>query len=168
MRPYLVDFLESLERQSARQFDLLICNDGLHDFDFSRFDLNIRFVDCSGTPAAIREQGIKLLIDRGYDIAIFGDSDDYFDNMRVENALSLLERYDLVVNDVSLVDQEGNMLLENYFSHRIRHLEEIDCDFVADKNIFGLSNTAVRLSQENCIEGGAREETEVPAQYRRV
>lgn len=146
MRSFLDDFIRSLQQQSVQSFDLIVCNDGLLDYDFPGQDLNIRVVDCSGTPAAIREQGIRWMSENGYKLAIFGDSDDYFDHRRVESSISLLDRYDIVVNDVSLVNQSGNLLLGNYFSHRIKHLEEIEPGFVSDCNIFGLSNTAARLS----------------------
>jgi len=146
MRPYLDDFLRSLQQQSIQSFDLVVCNDELRDFDFSVHGFNVRVVNCSGTPAAIREQGIRWLIENDYEQAIFGDSDDFFDRRRVESALSLLDRYDIVANDISLVDQAGNLLLGNYFTNRIKHLDEIPPDFVSDCNIFGLSNTAVRLA----------------------
>lgn len=143
---FLDDFFVSLEKQSERSFDVVVFNDGLSGFDFDKYNLSIHIICCSGTPADIRTQGINYLVRKGYNFVVFGDSDDYFDRQRVEQSLALLEHYDVVVNDLTLVDQAGRTLVANYLSQRIKHLEVIPFDFIAERNVFGLSNTAIRLS----------------------
>jgi len=146
VKPFLADFFASLQRQTNQHFDVIVFNDGLGDYDFACEGLGLDVVDCGGTPAAIRQQGLEYLIAHGYVNVVFGDSDDYFSSGRVEKSIELLQHYDVIVNDVSLVDKEGKLLLADYFSSRIDHLENVDRNFINDRNIFGLSNTAVRLS----------------------
>jgi hypothetical protein len=80
----------------------------------------------------------------GYSVVVFGDSDDYFEKNRIEKSIELLESHDIVINDLSLFNAKGiyDCL---YFSHRIKNNTIIDFDFILEKNIFGLSNTAIKL-----------------------
>lgn len=142
---YLDDFFSSLEKQSTKLFDVVVMNDGVEDFDFSKYDLNINVIASSGTPSKIREKGINYLIDKRYDFAVFGDSDDYFDESRIKHVIGLLTDFDVVINDLTLVDKMGSCLLPNYLSNRLENLEEIDSEFMGNKNVFGLSNTAIKL-----------------------
>ena len=144
---YLPDFLRSLEQQSCTDFDLVICNDGLRRLDLSGYRLNTRIVDLSGTPAEIRDAGLRFLRDQGYEQVIFGDCDDFFSPNRVEVSLRLLQSRDVVVNDLDLVDENGKPLQSGYLSRRLGEGDEIAENFIRDKNIFGLSNTAVRVSR---------------------
>lgn len=143
---YFSDFLCSIEHQSYTDFDLIIGNDGLKRFDVSSCRLNVRVVELSGTPAEIRESGLRFLREQGYEQAIFGDCDDFFSPNRVEVSLRLLKEYQLVVNDLDLVDSDGVLVRPGYLSTRIRDGERISADFVRDKNVLGLSNTAIRVS----------------------
>lgn len=145
---YLYDFFDSLENQSFSGFDVIIINDGYKNFEeiksvYSKY-LNIIELECSNTPAKNREYGINYCIENSYDILIFGDSDDYFKKNRVEKSLELLRSNDIVVNDLSLFDENG-IHEEKYLSNRLRNLQLIDFEFIKDKNIFGLSNTAIKL-----------------------
>lgn len=144
---YLNDFFDSLEKQSYKKFDIIVVNDGYQEFDKIKLkydDLNIIELPYTNKPAKNREHGINYCIDNNYDVLIFGDSDDYFESNRVEKSLKLLNKYDIVVNDLSLFD--NNTIYEkNYLSNRIENNSIIDINFIKNKNIFGLSNTAVLL-----------------------
>ena len=145
---YLYNFFGSLKNQTYKNFDVIVVNDGHKEFEEvkSFFDqaLNIVELQYSNTPAKNREYGINYCIDHKYDILIFGDSDDYFENNRVEKSLELLKETDIVVNDLSLFDENG-VYEEKYLSHRLENLDVVDFEFIKDKNIFGLSNTAIKL-----------------------
>ena len=145
---YLYDFFDSLKNQTYQNFDVIAVNDGYKKFDKIKNDysknLNIIEIPYSSTPAKNKEYGINYCIDQKYDFLIFGDSDDYFQNNRVKKSLEFLKKSDVVVNDLSLFNKNG-MFKENYISHRINNLDIIDVDFIKDKNIFGMSNTAIKL-----------------------
>lgn len=145
---YLYDFFDSLQDQTYKNFDVIIVNDGYNNFEKFKNkykDLYIIELKHSNTPAKNREYGINYCIENNYDILIFGDSDDYFGKNRVEKSLELLSSNDIVVNDLSLFDDNG-VYEEKYISNRIENLSIIDLEFIKDKNIFGMTNTAIKLS----------------------
>jgi glycosyltransferase involved in cell wall biosynthesis len=147
---YIYDFFDSLINQTYKNFDIVVINDGYEKFDRIKneyhHNLNIIEVKYSDTPAKNREYGINYCIDQKYDFLIFGDSDDYFQKNRVKKSLEFLKKTDVVVNDLSLFNIDG-VFKEKYISHRINNLENINLEFIKDKNIFGMSNTAINLKK---------------------
>ena len=144
---YLVNFFDSLQKQTFKNFDIVIVNDGYTNFEKFRkkyHDLNIVELPYSDTISKNREYGINYVIEQKYDILVFGDSDDYFSNNRVEKSIELLMQYDIVVNDLSLFEH-NSIYCEKYISNRIQNYTVINYDFIKDKNIFGLSNTALNV-----------------------
>lgn len=144
---YLYDFFNSLETQTYKKFDIIVVNDGYETFNFFKEKynkLNIVELKYSDTISKNREYGINYVIKSNYDILIFGDSDDYFSSNRIELSIELLSKFDIVVNDLSLFD-DNSIYISKYISNRIENKTEIDFEFIKDKNIFGLSNTAINL-----------------------
>ena len=155
MEGYLEDFLSSLGRQSNKDFDVFIVNDRFSNFDRykSRYRLKIIEQCFDGSPAKVREAGINYLLQNGkYDAIVFGDSDDYFADNRIEKVYELLKDTDIVVNDLNIIDDSNNIMAINYISKRLINGEMISSDFILDKNIFGLTNTAIRMDVIKPIE----------------
>jgi glycosyltransferase involved in cell wall biosynthesis len=151
---YLIDFFDSLSGQIYDNFDVIVVNDGyknFYDVKMKYQNLSIVELPYSDTPAKNREYGINYCIDNKYDILIFGDSDDYFSDNRIEESLKCLETFDIVVNDLNLFDKNG-MYEEKYISNRLSHGSEVKLDYIQDKNIFGLSNTAIKTNILNSVE----------------
>jgi len=147
-RQFLIDFFNSLNNQTHDNFDVVVVNDGYSNFNEIKLKygkLNIVELEYSNTPAKNREYGINYCIERKYDILIFGDSDDYFSNNRVELALEALNSNDIVVNDVSLFDNNGTYE-DMYISNRLENDSKVNYDYIKNKNIFGLSNTALKIN----------------------
>lgn len=144
---YLHDFFRSLQKQTYKDFDVLVLNDKFEYLDKlikPYTDLNIIILPYSGTPAQNRKYSIDYIKEKNYDIAVFGDSDDYFSTNRIKKSIELLDDYDIVVNDLSLFNTDG-IYIDKYISNRIANKTNITIDMIKDKNIFGLSNTAVRV-----------------------
>ncbi len=145
---YLNNFFESLKTQTFKDFDVVVVNDGYEKFEDIKKkyeqSLNIIEIKYLNTPAKNRERGVNFCIDSKYETIIFGDSDDYFANNRVEKSIELLKNNDIVVNDLNLFDDKG-VYEEKYMSHRLNNYDVIDIEFIKDKNIFGMSNTALKL-----------------------
>lgn len=145
---YLFDFFNSLKNQSYKKFDVIIVNDGYQEFKkikkIYESKLNIIELRYSKTPAKNREFGINYCLDNKYDYLIFGDSDDFFASNRIEKVINLLKDYDIVVNDLNLFNEKG-VYLEKYISNRINNNTIIKLDYILDKNIFGMTNTAINL-----------------------
>lgn len=147
-KEYLFDFFNSLKNQTYKNFDIVVVNDGYENFDeFKKIfkELNIVELPYKNTPAKNREYGINYCIEKAYDILIFGDSDDYFSQNRVEKSIELLKNNDIVVNDFDLFDENG-VYEEKYISNRVENNAIIKANFIEDKNIFGLSNSALNLN----------------------
>ena len=147
-KQFLIDFFNSLNNQTYDNFDVVVANDGYSNFNEIKLKygkLNIVELEYSNTPAKNREYGINYCIERKYDILIFGDSDDYFSNNRVELALEALNSNDIVVNDVSLFDNNGTYE-DMYISNRLENDSKVNFNYIKNKNIFGLSNTALKIN----------------------
>ena len=148
-KQYIDEFLDSLKKQTYTDFDVVVVNDGLKEFNEIKIKyknyFNIIDLSYSSTPAKNREYGINYCIENRYDILIFGDSDDYFSENRIEKSVQYLRLYDIVVNDVSLFDMSG-IVEKKYISNRLNNNHIVEYDYIKDKNIFGLSNTAIKLS----------------------
>ena len=144
---FLLKFFNSLSNQSYKKFDLLVINDGIKDLQNYKDNfnnLNIIDINLNSSQVKNREVGINYCIENKYDILIFGDSDDYFESNRVEKSIELLKNNDIVVNDLNLFDENG-IHQKMYLSNRLANYQIIDFDFIKNKNIFGLSNTAINL-----------------------
>lgn len=144
---FIDDYLLSLEKQTFKNFDLIIINDGFNKFGKYKYkyELNIKEIKYKNTPAKIRELGINHIREEGYEYIVFTDSDDFFSSNRIGKSIELLKHYDIVVNDLTLVSESGNILDTLYISNRIKKSSGVNLDFIIDKNIFGFSNTSMRL-----------------------
>ena len=147
VKPYLKDFVDSLDHQTTDNFDFIVFNDGLNikDLDFKFSSTRLKIINVFGSPVEIRNCMIRFLISSNYEYCVFGDADDFFEKNRIAENLRLLQTCDLVVNDVHLVDSKGQLLKENYFSKRIKNHFPITPEFLVDKNIIGLGNTAIKV-----------------------
>ena len=147
-KQFLIDFFDSLCIQTYSNFDVIVVNDGydnLSDIIVKYQNLSIIELPYSSTPAKNREYGINYCIDKNYDILVFGDSDDYFSKNRIDRSIQLLSNYEIVVNDLTLFNDIG-IIEHKYFSNRIENNSIINYSFIKDKNIFGLTNTAINLN----------------------
>ena len=150
---FLIDFFDSLSRQTYDKFDVLVVNDGYKNFiSIKKRYQNLSIIELtfSDTPAKNREYGINYCIDNKYDFLIFGDCDDYFSENRVEELLKNLVTFDVVVNDLILFNDNG-IYEKMYISNRIEHKTKIDYEFIENKNIFGFTNTAIKLKKLNKV-----------------
>lgn len=145
---YFKDFITSLENQSISDFDLIIFNDGVPDLSdyLSQSSLHVQVIDTDRSIAGIRSLLLNFLRKSTYELCVFGDSDDYFPENRIEKNLDFLAQYDLIVNDLVLVDQQRNLLLDKYLSQRLPNAQVITYDDIKHKNVCGLGNTAIRVS----------------------
>ena len=152
---YLKEMLDSLVIQSFTAFDLIVVNDGLSEFTALKknYKNELNIIELKGipNPAKNREIGINYCIEEGYEYLVFGDSDDTFSSNRVQLALEKLQLFDIVVNDLTLFSTDG-ILEEHYLSNRVKNNEQIDFEFITNKNLFGLSNTAIQLEGITSIE----------------
>ncbi|MCU8082691.1 NeuD/PglB/VioB family sugar acetyltransferase [Shewanella sp. SM23] len=144
----VIDFFSSVSSQSEKNFDIIVLNDGFSDFkSIKQLFSKLRIIELPSERniAKNRESLIKYAKKDGYEIAIFADIDDTFSTNRVEVSIKELAFNDIVVNDLTSI--KGDTLLnQNVYSERLSHGQFIDSSFILDKNIFGLSNTAINMN----------------------
>lgn len=145
---YVDVFLDSVKKQTRLDFKLVVFNDGVNDAAnyFMNFNGPIEFVDVSGTPTEIRFQSFEYLYKTDTEYIIFQDIDDDMTENRVEVLSDLLKKYDIVSNDLTLMDDNGVVYRESIWSDRLNDLFEFNYDFIRDKNIVGIGNSGIRKS----------------------
>ena len=143
---FLHDFFESLQRQTYNKFDVIVINDAISDFNKNEYkNLNIIEYKANYSAAGNREYGIKKAVKLGYENIIFGDSDDYFAENRIELILKLLENNDVIINDLNVFNKYE--IKHNFFNSLIN--KKLNINFFVNKNIAGLSNIAIKTSLLN-------------------
>nr|WP_262914707.1 hypothetical protein [Gelidibacter sp. F63206] len=138
------DFFISLQNQTNADFDVLVINDGIKNFETYKAkyaSLNIIEVKAAESPAKNREIGINTVLELGYKCIVFGDSDDYFSENRIKRSIKSLEENDLVFNELTVFGE--SFRIENFLAKEIKNLDRIQ-ETIFDGNVFGLSNIAVR------------------------
>ena len=148
---YFSDFKQSLLKQTSQNYDLVIVNDGCDECLLRGLfsDFNLYILPPAISRAKHREVGIEYAKKRGYEYMVFCDADDYFFNNRIALCVEYLSRegVDIVVNDLDIVNEKGELIQHGYLSNRISEKTNLDASFLYNKNIFGLSNTAINLIQ---------------------
>lgn len=147
---YLKDVRESALAQTRKDFDFAVVNDGcnkeriLEEFR----GLNVTILDSEGGFTANRMQGINYARNHDYKFILFCDADDSFTANRYERTIEEFERStaDIIVCNLNIVNEVCEPIITSYFSKEISKNRWIDSDFINDKNIFGMSNSAIRLS----------------------
>lgn len=146
--PYLARFFRSVQAQDFKHFDLLILNDGFKNLQQFTGEIGSQIdeVPVSGTIAEIRMHGLQILTNRPEGKVVFADADDYISSDRIRKADAALDQYDIYVNDLTTVIDDGQILTKNYLQNRLGDEFQIDWEFILDKNVIGLGNTSVRKS----------------------
>ena len=147
--PYVDDFLRSMQAQTITDFDLIIVNDAYSDSPLQELAPSLRVVElpsCNNI-AANRAAGINYAVQQGYDFLMLCDVDDLASPQRLETSLAAMDEVDIVVHDLDIVDAQGVLLVKNYFSQSLKPSVCLDAQFVETLNIFGFSNTMLRVSK---------------------
>lgn len=145
VRPFLTDYLQSLDRQTDRDFELRLFNDGFVGLEDYIAPLGMS-VSVSGVPGGLSPIQVKKFVmetlgrSAGVRHVIFTDADDYYHEDRVRLCKEHLGRCDFVVNEMSAVGADGSMLRPAIIRERAGRLEFAD---IVEKNFFGLSNSAL-------------------------
>lgn len=145
--PYFGEFIDSLEKQTCRDFTLFLMNDGISGVEnlLSRYSGKVEVQNTTGNPSAIRKAGIRWILENNMDAIVFADSDDCLMSNRVEISNELLSEADIVVNDLKLFGekiQSPVFLLNGRFADGAL----INKSDIFNSNCMGLSNTAMSVS----------------------
>lgn len=148
--PYFKDICSSISSQIYCDFECLVINDGCEKqcLEENLSTINHKIVDALGSPANNRQQGINYAIDNGFRYLFLCDADDTFENDRLKRTIEEFENNnaDIIVSNLNVVDETLHPIINNYFSIELPTDRWIDSTFIMDKNIFGMSNTAIRIA----------------------
>jgi len=144
--PYLNSYLESLEKQTCQNFDLILANDGVTELEvyLQKYSLKTTVYPTSGSQIQIRIDLIKFALKAGYEYIIFTDCDDYFSLNRVEECANLLKNNHIVINDLDIVPDDLKSKQLSYFSNRIDDGKILKTKDILHYNMMGLTNVSVR------------------------
>lgn len=145
---YVDEFFNSVSNQTYKDFDLIIVNDGYKDENLSTLYPSLKIVELHGdaTISGNRAIGINYAIDNNYKYLFLCDVDDYMHPARVEHVLKSFDNNDIIVNDLDIVCADRKLIVKDYFQKTISAKTILDKDFIKDKNIFGFSNSALKVS----------------------
>lgn len=144
---YFSDFLKSLQNQEEKNFKLLLINDGVKNIEsyFNLFNLDFEIYNVENmSPSEIRFFGFKKIINFNPWHVIFADTDDILCSKRVLKSVEKLQKYTFVCNDISLISNKGELLNDLYWSNRLINNYEFDIQYIKNKNLFGLGNSAMK------------------------
>lgn len=145
---YLLDYCNSIESQDMNKFDILILNDGfIGEFPLKNERITIIDIKNNFTPTEIRMLGIKYAIENDYKYVIFSDTDDYFSSNRISVSINKLEKYDFVFNELYLINEKKDVIQKSYYNNMLKKIEYTSYLEIINRNLFGLGNTAVRVSE---------------------
>lgn len=101
-----------------------------------------RVINISGTIGSIRRDLIFHAQLTESEYFIFTDCDDTLDRKRVKESVLLLEKFDIVVNDLCVANKEMKVTFPNYLSYRFYDGQILVENDLIDSNMMGLSNTS--------------------------
>lgn len=141
--------MTSIQTQTEQNFDLLLLNDHFGEVIYKKLSRYTILMDIEDgiTPAEIRFRGISYGVQNKYKRIIFTDTDDYFSDNRIEASIRKLKKYDFVYNEIDLVDSDKNNLQFNYMGRIGIESEYRNISDMVDKNLFGLSNSAIASAE---------------------
>lgn len=143
---HLNKFLDSLEAQTTRQFDVLLANDGFDNIEakLSQYSFPHQVLNVNADIATNRRLLIQAAIDLDYRKVIFCDCDDELAINRIEVVSGLLDKSPIVVNDIDTINSEGATQQRHYFSSRFKDNAIITANTLKHGNLMGFTNTAIR------------------------
>lgn len=149
---YLNKFMNSLEYQSYKNFDLLLVNDNL-DYNLlqdilGKYSMKIDILNTNNKFSfpILRKIILDYSLENSYDLLILGDADDYFHQNRIEYILSQFDNdFHFFYHDLYIGNQ-NNSFFKDKLPQYIDSYEN-----VKEYNFLGLTNTAINLNKSKYL-----------------
>jgi glycosyltransferase involved in cell wall biosynthesis len=143
---YLGDLIKSFNRQTIKTFKVIIFNDNLVNAKhlFKNLNIDFQIIEVEGSVNQIRFNSLGDINEKGSDYIIFQDADDFMAENRIEECSKALDKYDIVVNDLNIIDANSKVLEISYWEKRLQEGFTFDSCYLRNKNIVGLGNTAIK------------------------
>lgn len=143
---YFDDLIYSLNRQTTKNFEVLIFNDNVRKpkerfknllVPYKIYEIN---EDC---PAGIRFKALKILSGLTYESYIFQDCDDCLSDNRVEVVNGILQNFNLVVNDLDIIDEHSIKIQQKIWNNRFQQSKIFNYLDIENYNFVGFGNTSL-------------------------
>lgn len=146
---YVEDYFQSLVNQTDKQFDIILLNDGfekISNFIPESIKFKTFIIGSAENPVKNREKLLSYALETGYDYVIWADLDDFFSSNRVSSVKKLIDKHDIVVNEIIPfeVDKDINNN-KGVISQVLEDKEIISMEKLLHSNVIGLSNSAMAL-----------------------
>lgn len=153
--------LDSINKQSFRDFDVIVCDDGSTDYTkqvvdtfLDKFSIKYIWQENWGGPARPRNNGLKIA--RGEYIA-FLDADDWWYPDKLEVVKSYLHDADIVYHDLDIYTEKGKRFFKKFKGRYLTKPAFID--LMKNENALIISSVAVRKNIINRAGGFAEEKS---------
>lgn len=139
IKPYIDDFIDSLNYQTCKAFDVVWFDDGYNgDIVVDNQGACIRVSEKGLSPFQVRVRLFSKVKAMGYESVVCCDADDILGCNRLFYVSQYIHKYDFLVNNCDLIDEKNQVISKNFFMS----CEKFD---IFPGNIFGLSNTAFKV-----------------------
>ena len=141
---FLENYLESLNDQTLKNFDLLLLNHGYNN-QINKYTLRTTVLDVEEnlTPNQVRAYGIEYAIKNSYDRLIFTDSDDYYSSNYVECINEALKKYDFAY--CNIIPVKNGVFLNDY--NFIIQNKTRDYKDIIEYNYIGLGSSGLNINR---------------------
>lgn len=147
---FLIDFFNSLNNQTIKEFDTLIFDDKLNE-NLKKYGYFGEIIknETNLSIAGVRKFIINYAIKMKYDLLVFCDADDVMENNRIEKIIEEYKKtngeFGFYYNDLYLL--EGNKDFYNgKLIEKVNSLEELK-----NYNFLGMSHTSINLNKTKNI-----------------
>ncbi len=142
---FLDRLVNSINSQTDIDFSVIVFNDNVDNPEiyFSKLNFNYTIVKLkSNNPQDLRYEGLDFLKTTKFDYFVFQDCDDELDNRRVEVVKKLSINYQLITNDLTIIDNESN-IIDNYIWRNKINNRIFDYKDIENYNFVGFGNTSL-------------------------
>ncbi len=146
---YLDSLVQDINAQTTENFVLIAFNDGVKNSSYFFKDLKIPYLvyDVIGfNPMEVRFKGLEALAQTSFTKFIFQDSDDGLSSNRIQTVNQLLDKYALVVNDLDLMDEHGEVFKAKIWEARFKQESHFSAQHLSSYNFAGLGNTSITVN----------------------
>jgi len=144
---FIKQFVNCLEEQTFKKFDILFFCD---KFNFNKLklktNLKYKYYNLKGSISEIRQKSLKKIKKLKYKKIFFCDIDDLYKNNRIKVLNDLLNKNNIVFNDINCLTKQKKIIKENFFSNFFKNNEKINYKSLLNQNFLGFSNTALKIN----------------------
>jgi len=139
---FILEYLESIQRQTFKDFDLVVINDHFPlsvEQILKSMHVRAEVFNCSQTPQGNRLHGFNICKELGYDLIVCSDADDVMFNDRIERIVTYFSK-----------NEDSKIVYNNLIGHSaskyfdLLYKECITLTDILDFNVLGYSALSVK------------------------